>query len=192
MENQHPQNQLQLIESMIQKARNDFQESGTLYLMWGFVILFCSLVQFTGDYFFRSDWSLVWMLTWAAVIIQIIILKKQKTKNPTRSYTDEIMAAIWISFFLCMVLVSYILFSHKAYETILPAVLVMYGIPTFLSGTLLKFNLLKWGAVSCWVLAILCNFTDLIFQILFIGAAVIIAWIIPGLFLRKRFIKEKN
>ena len=191
MENKQPQNQLQLIESMILKARNDFQESGTLYLMWGFVILICSLVQFIGDYFYQSEWSLVWSLTWVAVIVQIIYLRKQKKKQGARSYTDEIMAAIWIMFFVCMVLLAYILISHKALETVLPAVLVMYGIPTFLSGTLLKFNLLKWGGASCWLLAILCSFTALQFQILFIAAAVIMAWIIPGLFLRRKFIKEK-
>ena len=190
MQNNQPNNQLQLIESMIQKARNDFKESGTLYLMWGFVILFCSLVQFTGNYFYKSDWSLVWMLTWLAVVVQIIILNKEKKKQKVRTYTDEIIGAIWIVFFICMALLAYILISHKANEVILPAVLVTYGIPTFLSGTLLKFNLLKWGGATCWLLAILCSLTPLSFQILFIAAAVIIAWIIPGIFLRRKFIKE--
>jgi hypothetical protein len=191
MDNIQPQNQLQLIESMIQKARNDFQESGTLYLMWGFVLLFCSLVQFIGLYFYSSNWSFIWMLTWVTVIAQIFILRKQKKKQGARSYTDEIMGAIWIVFFICMVLLAYILGSQKAFPSILPVILVMYGIPTFLSGTLIKFNLLKWGGVGCWVLAILCSLTPLNFQILFIGAAVIIAWIIPGIFLRKRFRNEK-
>lgn len=192
MENKHPQNQLQLIESMIQKARNDFKESGTLYLIWGFVILFCSLVQFIGNYFFNSNWSLIWMLTWVTVIVQIIIIRKEKKRQKVRTYTDEIIGSIWIVFFICMVLLAFILISHKANLSILPALLVMYGIPTFLSGSLIKFNLLKWGGVCCWVLAILCSFTALPFQILYIGAAVIIAWILPGIFLRKKFIKEKQ
>ncbi len=192
MENRQSESQLQLIESMIQKARNNFQESGTLYLIWGFVILFCSLVQFTGNYFYESDWSRVWMLTWVTVIVQIIILKKQKQKQKANSYTDKIIGAIWIVFFICMVLIAFILISHKASLSILPVLLVMYGIPTFLSGTLLKFNLLKWGGICCWLLSILCSFTALPFQILYIAAAVIIAWILPGLFLRKKFIKENT
>lgn len=191
MQNSQPQNQLQLIESMIQKARNDYKESGTLFIMWGFVILFCSLVQFSGNYFYNSNWSYVWMLTWVTVIIQIIILRKQKKKQKARTYTDEIIAAIWIVFYVCMMLVAFILINQEATLSILPILLVMYGIPTFLSGILIKFNLLKWGGVCCWVLAILCSFTALPYQILYIGAAVIIAWILPGIFLRKKFIKEK-
>ncbi len=192
MQNNQTQVQLQLIESMINKARSDFKESGTLYLMWGFVILFCSLVQFTGNYFYKSDWSLVWMLTWVTVIVQIFIIKKEKRKQKVRTYTDEIIGSIWIVFFICMVLLAFILISHKATISILPALLVMYGIPTFLSGSLIKFSLLKWGGVCCWVLAILCSFTALPFQILYIAAAVIIAWILPGIFLRKKFIKENQ
>lgn len=192
MDNKLPQNQLQLIESMIQKARNDFKESGTLYLIWGFVILFCSMVQFSGNYFYNSDWGFVWMLTWVTVVVQIIIIRKEKRKKKVSTYTDEIIGSIWIVFFICMVLLAFILISHKATESILPALLVMYGIPTFLSGTLIKFNLLKWGGACCWLLAILCSFTALPFQILYIGAAVIIAWIFPGIFLRKKFIKENQ
>ena len=34
-----PQQSLNLIESMINKARNRFSENGHLYLLWGWVIL---------------------------------------------------------------------------------------------------------------------------------------------------------
>jgi len=33
-----PQEALQLIESMINKAQNRFGENGTLYLLWGWVL----------------------------------------------------------------------------------------------------------------------------------------------------------
>jgi hypothetical protein len=39
-----PQDSLHLIESMINKARNRFSENGHLYLLWGWVILVCSVV----------------------------------------------------------------------------------------------------------------------------------------------------
>jgi len=45
---------LQLIESMINRAKNNFSESGTLYLIWGIVIFICSMVQFVALYFFHE------------------------------------------------------------------------------------------------------------------------------------------
>ena len=41
-----PEQSLELIGSMINKAKNKFGENGHLYLLWGWAILICSLAQF--------------------------------------------------------------------------------------------------------------------------------------------------
>jgi hypothetical protein len=40
---------LEVIQSMILKAKNQFSENGKLYLLWGWVILCCSLGYFILD-----------------------------------------------------------------------------------------------------------------------------------------------
>ena len=54
---------LQTIEEMINKARNQFSEDGFIYLLWGWVILFCSISHFN---------PLIFMSIWQAVIPSLV------------------------------------------------------------------------------------------------------------------------
>ncbi len=69
---------LELITSMINKAKeNRVNESGTLYLLWGWIILFCCAVQFVGLTFFQHThecYIWFWALTWVVLIVQVIYL----------------------------------------------------------------------------------------------------------------------
>jgi len=182
------QTSLQLIESMINKAKNNFSESGTLYLLWGIVIFICSMVQFVAIYFFNyQDASYIWLLTWLVVIYQVIFLSRESKKEKARTYTADIIKYVWICFASCMFILIFILIRQKAYASVNPAILVLYGMPTFLSGIILKFKPLVIGGVICWLLALGSIFTPEIFHLLFICAAVVSAWIIPGILLRKKF-----
>ena len=187
------QNSLALIEEMINKAKNNFSESGTLFILWGFVILICSITQFIGEYFFEyKNAGAIWMLTWLASIFQIFYLRKQNKNKAVRTYTNDILKYMWITFIICFILLVFILIFQKSFISIVPAILVVYGIPTFLSGIILKFKSLIIGGVCCWLLAALCVFTGWDFQQLYIAAAGIIAWIIPGFNLRKKFMQENT
>ncbi|MEP7164503.1 MAG: hypothetical protein ABI741_07410 [Ferruginibacter sp.] len=182
------QNSLQLIESMINKAKNNFSESGTLYLLWGIVVFICSIVQFVALYFYNyQEAYYIWFATWLVVIYQIVFLSRRAKKEKAKTYTADILKYVWICFAACMFLFIFILQYKKAYFCINPAILILYGIPTFLSGIILKFRPLVIGGLICWLLAIGCVFIADDFQLLFICAAVVSAWIIPGLLLRRKF-----
>ena len=186
------QTSLQLIESMINKAKNNFSESGTLYLLWGIVIFVCSLAQFVAIHFYNyENIRYIWFATWLVVIYQIFFLSKKAKKQKAKTYTAEILKYVWLCFLACMLTSIFILSWQKAYSSITPIILVMYGIPTFLAGVTLQFKSLVAGGVSCWLLAIGSVFVPDEFQALFICAAVLIAWIIPGILLRKKF-KNQN
>ena len=42
-----PQEALQLIHTMNNKAQNRFGENGNVYLLWGWVILACSILHYS-------------------------------------------------------------------------------------------------------------------------------------------------
>jgi hypothetical protein len=179
---------LQLIESMINKAKNQFNENGTLYLLWGYTILLCCGVQFIMQYFFKSDKSYyVWFVTWAVVAYQIYFIAKRKKEEKVRTYTDSIIGVVWICFAVALFLLLFILSAYKAQVAINPVILVLYGIPTVLSGAIIKFRPLMIGGACCWALAFAAPFTGTAYQYLLLCAAVIAAWIIPGHLLRKRY-----
>src|SRR5665811_925105 len=82
---------LSIISGMINRARNRFSETGTLYLLWGWVILVCCISQFVLIYFLKYPKGYqVWFLTWLAVIYQFIYLAKIKKRRTAKTYTDEI------------------------------------------------------------------------------------------------------
>lgn len=185
------QSSLQLIESMINKAQNRFNENGHLYLLWGWVIFICSIVHFVVDYWNIYDKpQFVWFATWGAMIYQMIYLARTKKKERVKTYTDEIIGYVWIVFVITMALIGYVAGKFGAWGLMYPLFLILYGTPTFLCGAIIKFRPLQIGAVGCWILAIASTFVINQYQVLFLALAVLSAWIIPGYLLRSRFKKQ--
>jgi len=182
---------MQLISSMINKAKNRFGETGFLYLLWGWVVLICCVIQFIAVYFFKSENAYyVWFITWIVVVYQVFFLRKKRKSRKVKTYTDDINKFVWIVFFICEMLLIFILILFKSYDAIDPAILVMYGMPTFLSGIILKFRPLIIGAICCWLFAGVSPFIDPGFQLLLIAGSVIAGWIIPGYLLKQKFKNE--
>lgn len=185
---------LALIQSMINKAKNQFGENGHLYLVWGWVILFCSLLQFVLlNYLKYPNHEMVWMLTWVAVIYQFIYLYRNRKRVKVKTYMGDILSYVWLVFVVLLILnlsLISILLKSDAYKLINPVILSLYGMPTFLSGKVLRFTPLVTGGIACWILALIAAFIPPQFHMLLIGIAVIMAWIIPGYLLRKRYQTE--
>ena len=182
---------LALITGMINQAKNRFSENGHLYLLWGWVVFACSIAHFVCmRYNLLQHPEIVWSATWLAVIYQIVFLSRLKKKNKVKTYTDEIVGYIWLSFALMMFITIFLLSKNDSFETMYPIFLVMYGMPTFLCGIIFRFPALKFGGLCCWALAVAAAFIRWDYQLLILALAVLTAWIIPGYLLRARFKKE--
>jgi hypothetical protein len=190
-----PEQGLLVIQSMIEKAKNQFSENGHLYLLWGWVVFVCSVTQFILLKVVQYEKHYyVWMLCWLAVIYQFIYLYKQQRQQKVRTYADKMVGFIWISFFILMMLVGVSIGrmgEAHYYKLISPVFLAMYGVPTFLCGILLQFRPLAIGGIGCWVLSVLAHFIPSDYQLLLLSAAMIIAWIIPGYILQKKYKQQK-
>jgi hypothetical protein len=187
-ENFSPEQSLQLIDSMINKAKNQFSENGLLYLLWGWVIFVCAVGHFI---LLQLDIvehpEMIWASTWLVVIFQAVYLSKKKKKEKVKTYSDEIMGYVWISFVVCLFLIGFILGKQKLFAYIYPLFLVLYGIPTFLSGIIMRFIPLKVGGIMCWVLSVISVFILPNYALLLLALAVVIAWIIPGYLLQQKY-----
>ncbi|WP_207492146.1 hypothetical protein [Aridibaculum aurantiacum] len=192
----HPADSLQLIESMINRAKNNFSDNGHLYLIWGWVVLLCSVSHFVLWKFFGfRNAPVVWLLTWVMAIYQAIYLKRNKRKEVVRTYTDDIIGYVWIAFIASMFIAGFALvheLGSQYYRLIAPVILVLYGIPTFLSGIILKFRPLIIGGICCWLLSIISNYIPHEYQVLMFGIAMITAWIIPGYALQSKFKRQHS
>jgi hypothetical protein len=179
---------LAVITTMINRAKNHFGETGTLYLLWGWVIFICCTVQFIMIRFFENEQAyFVWYLTWLAAIYQVYYIVKRKRTEKVKTYTGDIVGMVWLTFMICLFLSLFILLKYHAYWAIHPIILVLYGMPTFISGTILKFRSLRIGGIICWLLAIAATFVDHQYQLLLLSLAVVAAWIVPGYLLRNKY-----
>jgi hypothetical protein len=189
-QNLSPQQSLALIENMIGKAQNKFSNNSFLYLLWGYIILFCSVGHFAAIQFqLAKHAEYIWMLTWVAVPIHIIYTIKQAKVEAVKTYTDDILSYIWMTFGFCMMIVSFILGRDNNWVLLYPFILMLYGVPTFLSGAVIKFLPLKIGGITCWILSIIASFINPLYVLLLLAVAVMVAWIIPGYLLRAKFKK---
>lgn len=185
------QDSLALITDMIKKAKCEYQDTGISCLLWGSVVTFCSLVTF-ANYFYKIEvLDFVWLLTAAAVIVQVFIsVNEQRTKKFT-AYTDAAMGGVWISFGIAMFMLSY--YTTKFQVPHANALfLTAYGIPTFTTGFMRNFKPMLIGGIVCWVLAIAGMYTKHPYTQLYAAVAAQVAWFIPGLILRKRYLKAKR
>ena len=192
-ENFSPKDSLLLIDSMINQAKNRCSENGFLYLLWGWLILFCSLGQFIlmQLQLFKHP-EMIWMSTWLAVIFQVIYLIKTKKKEVVKTYSENIINYIWVSFGICMFILAFILGRSQGWDNVYSLFLMLYGTPTFLSGVVMQFKPLRVGGIVCWVLAVASTFIAPLYGLLLLAVAMIAAWIVPGYLLRKKYNQQNK
>jgi len=182
-----------LIASMINRAKNRFSENGFLYLVWGWVILVCCLVEFVTKIFMHSNKGYyVWFITWIVFVFQIIYIRRRKRSETVRTYTDELNGYIWIAFVIALFSSLFVIIQFDLPMIINPFILILYGIPIFISGGLLQFRPLLFGGIFCWFLAAVSPFISPDYRVLLIAAAILVAWIIPGYLLKSRYRKQLN
>jgi hypothetical protein len=190
--NLSPQQSLELIESMINRAKDKFAEDGTMYLVWGWCVFICSLAQFVLLHFLQYRYHyIVWLAMIPVFIYQFIVENKKHNKQRVATYTGHILAFVWITFAIVILLLGFLvgfLTTPEYYSHIIHILLAVYGMPVFLSGIILRFRPLVAGGICCWVLCIISTFITMYdYQFLLIPLCMLLAWIIPGYLLKTRF-----
>ena len=183
-----PRASLKQIESMIQTARNQISENGHLYLLWGWLVLFCALFQFFSIQFqwFEKPYY-IWFLCFPALLYQIFYIRSKQRKSSVRTYTHRILSAVWMVFCAMGVVMYYQLILQGHHQLFYSQVLLLYGMPTILSGVIIQLRSLVVGGACCMLLAAISVHMPMQYQLLLLATAVIVAWIIPGYLLKAKF-----
>ena len=189
MDNQSTQ-AIAFIEEMISKTKQKYSDSGFLFLLWGWLVFTASITNYIL-LFINAKYS---FLGWAILmplgaVISMIYSYVEKKKPYAKSYTDDVMKFTWIAF---GVLLSCIILSSNLLQMYTyPLVMIAYGVPTFITGGVLKFKPMKYGAIGNWILGLLAFHYTLDIQLLILAVAILIAYIIPGHILRFQYLKNK-
>ncbi len=182
---------LQLITQMINKAKNDYVDTGIGALMWGSIITFCGLITFANHWWNIRWLDNVWWLPAIAIVPQIIISSKERKRKKFKTYSDDAMGGIWLSFAITLFLLSFYTRMYRI-PNANSLFIIVYGIPTFATGFARRFKPMIIGGIACWVFAIAAMYVSFHYVMLLTAAAAQLAWFIPGLILRSRYRKAKE
>ena len=182
---------LELITTMISSAKNDFFDTGLSALLWGSVIIFCSLVTFLNAWLHWNALGYVWFLTIVAVIPQIVISIRESRERRFKTHQNDFVGGIWIAFAVAIFLFSFLASVHPIDQE--GAIyLTLYGIPTFATGFGRRFRPMIIGGLACWVLAIVSLYVHYPYIMFLLAAGGAVAWFIPGLILRRGYLHAKR
>lgn len=202
------QESLALITQMIRKAKQSYYDTGISAIMWGSVVAFCSLEKLAELHFgYRLPFD-IYLLTFAAVIPQLIFSAREKKEKKARSFDDPYLDYIWtgfgISIFLMVLVVNVITRTWGQVmveidktapvadrwwiqEFISPLFLLLYGIPTFITGAATRLRAMLWGGLFCWACCIITLFTSFKIDLLLTAASAVMAWLIPGIIMERQY-----
>ena len=181
--------------------------------MWGTVIAVCSLVRLSEIHFeYRLPFD-IYLLTFIAVVPQIYFTIKEKKARKVKTYGDAFTDYLWTAFGICIFLMVYItgnlntewspvakeykqLTGHSAsfsvYEFSAPFFLLLYGLPTFVTGTSMRFKPMFFGGLFCWVCSIVTVHTTIKIDLILMALSAVFAWLIPGIIMEKDYRKAKQ
>lgn len=132
-----------------------------------------------------------WLVTPVALLIHIMYSFKDKKRTRVKTFIGEANGYVWaivgFSFFALAVV-----FVKIGWQYCFPFYILLYGIGTYISGSLLKFTPMRIGGACCLLLVMLAPYVTFDLQILLAAFAILISYIIPGHLLRYQYQKSKK
>ena len=176
---------LRVITQMINKTRVSVTQASFHLLFWGWLIFACSLSEFLlWKYFDLTNSWYVWFFVIPGVFVSLIYGFTRGRKERVYTYGTGIYVWTWMTFLFASV-VFFIIHPMES-GGVAKYMLLMAAIPLMISGVVLRFRPLIWGAVSFWVLALVAHFGGVTLSGLAMPVAMIIGYLIPGYLLRKK------
>ena len=177
---------LKIITDMINKTKANVRQGSFHLIFWGWLIFFCSLSEFLLMKFtsFSSPWF-IWYLVGPGILVSITYGFMKGKKEHVHTYADSIYMWTWIGFMFVALILMLFLNLEKRYDLIPPFILLAAGLPTFISGFIIKFRPLIFGGISMWVISLIAYFGGYSIAPLAVPAAMITGYLIPGYLIRR-------
>ena len=180
-----PEESLLVIHQTIEKAKHNVQENGFHLLLWGTLVVIAGLVDFYMSFTQGADnqhyaWAVMPVI---GIPIALIYESRRHRQPATRNTIHNWYGLVWLGFGISLpMLIAYAVMHHLA--PIQP-IMVMTGFALFMSGIVLSFRPLIWGASVIWVGAIICLFTTADWHALIMAIGVALGYLIPGYLLQR-------
>ncbi len=182
------QESLRIIQEMIAKSKTNLGEGSYFYLLWGWLVFISSLSHFILLSVSYKQPYILWPFAMAlGGILSGIKSRKMHKKSKTKTYIETAIIHLWIGFSISMFIVLFgAAYGKINWVTSNSLIIVLYGLATYVSGGILKFNPLKTGGIASWIIALVSMFLPGQFSMLAIAVSIVVAYLWPGYLLRSK------
>ncbi len=179
------QESLNVISEMISRTKMNIQQGRFHLLLWGWLIVVCSLAEHLlfNLTSFENPWR-VWLLTIPGVFVSLIYGFIKGSRQKVYTYSDRIYMWLWMAFLLTAIILFVFIGAENRMGTIGPFILMLAAFPTFLSGVIIKFRPLMLGGISMWIFSLVAYFAGPSIGPLAVPAAMITGYLIPAYMLK--------
>lgn len=187
-----PLESLQLIRSMIETTKLSISDNSHYFLLWGYATFIGSLTQYYLLAILHSPYHpLAWLITPFAILLHVYFIFKDKKHERVKTFISEATGYVWFIIMFAY-FIFFFVFSKIGWQFCFPFYIMLYGIGTYITGSLLKFKPMVWGGIICMFLAALTPYVQYNLQILLSAFSILISYIIPGHMLRIQYKKQKK
>lgn len=176
---------------MIGKAKRSYVTKGTASIVWGVLIVICSLLTWAKINAIFDIGFDEWLLVFIAVIPQIYFSIKDRKQKNFVAHDELTMSYVWSTFGICIFILTFYNVRFES-DSSTSLFMMLYGIPTFITGGIFKFRPMILGGLICWILSVASFFTSISIDMLFMAACGLFAWLIPGVILWNRYKKQQG
>lgn len=184
------QESLAIIQQMINKSKKQLTDRSTYFMMWGIAVFVCAIIQYFLLKNLQPHTQMVWLSMPVLAVLQLFLSIRERKKEKVLSHNTAAIGSVWlalgISFFILAFLSSRISFD------MFPFLILFYGIGTFITGRIIQFKPLIFGGIACFILCILITYVEGPEKLLILALSVLVSYIIPGILLKKEFIKQQT
>jgi hypothetical protein len=184
-ENLTAQESLDIITAMIRQAKGNVQQSSFYFLLWGWTIVIANLgVYFLIRFTDVPNPFMMFAVTILAAIISAVYGFRQSNRMVTPpTILNNIYKWLWIGFGVnCFI---FWIFGQQIGWQLNPVIITLCGVPTLISGIMLRFKPLILGGLTFWIFGSLIFLVDRETQFLLAALAMIVGYLVPGYMLRK-------
>jgi hypothetical protein len=182
-----PAESLQLIQSMINKTKQNISNKSIYFLIWGWLTFIACTGQFILKHIYNYPrhyqvWWVIVLGVFFSAYYSFIERKKQKVKT----YIGDSVRSLWLGMGLAYFALSMILVKLGFDKPIFPFYILLYALGTFITGSIIRFRPLIIGGFLAFGLAVGCVYAEYDYQMLFGAIAILVSYIIPAYILRAK------
>jgi len=181
-----PAESLRIIRETIDVAKASVQENGFHFLLWGWLIV----IGGTGHYLLADVYQhpkahMIWLgVSFSGALIALLYEWRRERKKHDANVVRNWYGMVWLGFFITMMFS--VVWTQKNHLSPTPIIMGIAAFAVFMSGALLKFKPLVYGAIVFWVGAFICLFVKGNQDSLVLAVAAALGYLIPGYLLSKK------